>query len=368
MANPTLEHNLDIQHGTLDRIRRRIPPLTYAYTTYDAFNTFFRGNYKDGGKKLKGFIVTDSEGNAGFTNVWSEDTTTIKSITKEYTLPYRHAKVSVAWNTFEESQNQGPEQIFDVLQLKYKAAMRDLVDAMYDAQWIGPSSASDIDSIYGISTWLPLGTDNTAGWTGYQSRYNDAGNTGGAAGTAFDTAGLTSGATTNARYASYYDDHNGNLDETLLQKINEANLVLNFQPPLIPKPLEVDKVTYAAYTSKNVILTLSALYAKLDSNLGPQPPRKGYYNSSATLPGGIPLVWAGPLNTQRDSIYGTDPIFGVNHNLLYPVFLRGWDFKITTDVASNRHLVKEYYIDWGGNIWCENRRHAGYQISKHPAS
>lgn len=358
MADVLYDQNLDINYGTLSRIRRRTPPLTYAYSTYQFYNTFFRGNIKERGKELKGFHVKNpGEENAGFTNVWAEDTTTIKNIVQEYKIPWRHAKVSMAWNEFERSTNApSAEQVFDVWELKYNAAMRDLVDELFKGCLYGPTSATDVDSPYAISTWLALGTDDTAGFTCYTANYRDG------SGTAFNKGGLTCSATANPYFATYYDDHNGNIDDSLLTQINTANLKLNFQPPVIPKKLEVDRVVYAAYTTANVITKLNAFYAKADDNMGYRP--TSHYNTPV-LPGGVPLVYCPPLDlADHTEVYGTDPIFGVNHNLMYPVFLKDWDFAVTRDTVANRHLVKEYFMDLGFNIWNELPRHSGYLISE----
>jgi len=53
MSEITFSQALDIGYGTLWDIRRKKPPLaTYAYSTYQFFNTFFRGNVKTVGKAL----------------------------------------------------------------------------------------------------------------------------------------------------------------------------------------------------------------------------------------------------------------------------------------------------------------------------
>jgi len=373
MSMPTLDHNLDVIHGTLERWLKKQPPLTFAYQTYEFFNTFFSKDVMQvRGKSLKGAVTTGTVGNARASNVWAEDSVIVKNITKTFELDIiKHYMGAMAFNKVEADANaSSPEQIFDATQLQYKNAMREVVEKIYLAAWTGPTSANDVDSMYGIPTWLSLGTSGSAGgYTGYLGRYNDASDTGAAAGTSFAKAGLTSTSSAVPEFASYYIDHDGNLDESLYTSISKLLMVQNFKAPRMIANNGVPMVSHACYTNQDMILTLNALNAKLNANVGAQPNSNGYYPSSGpVLPGGIPTVYVDILNTQRDSIYGKDPLYFVNHKVLYPTVLGNWKFRITEDDATNRHLVKNYFIDYVGQTWCDHPRYAGGLISKHPTA
>lgn len=367
-SEPTLSQNLDIIHGTLEKFMVKDPVINYGYNTYEDFNTIMAKNVMQvTGKKLKGYLTVGTVGNAGFNNPWAEDNLVVKNITKSFEIdPYKHCKGGMAFNDVEASVNMGPEEIFDAVKVQYKKAKIEVIDKIRLAIWTGLTSANDSDNMYSVFDWLSLGTvTSTGGYTGYKGRYND----GSTPGTAFNKGGLTSSASVNSEFASYYADHQGNLDESLIRIINEAMMVQNFKPPVMVEGNNIPKVNYACYTSKNVILTLNQLYAKLNSNVGPNMFGNGYYPLSQTkVPGSIPLVWVDILDTDRDSIYGSDPIVGINHSTLYPVYLKNWNFKITKDKASNRHLVSQYFIDWCGQIWCDAPRYAGFLISDHPSA
>jgi len=367
--DPILSQNLDVVHGTVDRFMTRDPIMSYAYSTYADFNRIYApGIMQITGKSLKGQLVTGTVGNARFQSVHAEDSFTAKNITKEYSLdPYRHCTGGMVFNKAEISANSGPEQIFDVTKLQWRKAKAEVVDAMRAAMWSCLSSADDVSSPASIPYWLRLGTQSsTGGYTGYQSRYND----GSEPGTAFSTAGLTSTAAVNPEFANYYADHEGNLDESLFRLVNEAMMVQNFQgPTVLADAGGVPKVTYAAFTSKNVMLTLNQLMLKLNAQVGPNPISAGYFpTSGATLPGGIPLVWSDILDTENSSLYGTDPIFGVNLNVLYPVYLKDWNFAITWMDNPKKHMEHIGIIDWCGQMWCDAPHYAGYLISNHPSN
>jgi len=369
---PTLAHNLDVIHGTFERYLKKDPPLTFAYETYEFFDKFFNDKVlKTRGKKLKGNVTTGTVGNAKASNVWAKDSVIVKNITKQFELDLiKHYQGAMSYNVVEADANTGPEEIFDATQLQYKNAVREVIEKIYLAAWTGLTSANDVDSMYSIPTWLSLGTNgSTGGYTGYLGRYNDASNTGGAAGTSFAKAGLTSSSTVVPEYASYYIDHDGNLDESLYMSINKLMLVQNFKAPRMLSGHNVPMVSHACYSNQDVILTLNALNAKLNANVGPQPATGGYYPMSGpVLPNGVPVVYVDILNTQRDSVYGKDPLFFVNHNVLYPVCLADWKFRIMKKEDAERHLVQNYFIDYVGQTWCDHPRYAGGLVSQHPGS
>ena len=365
---PILEQNLDVIHGTLEKFMAKEPILVHAYETYEDLNIYMKDHMQVTGDELKGFVTTGTVGNAAWNNPWQKDSLAVKNITKEYSLtPYRHLKGGMAFNKMEVSANSGPERIFDVVKHQYRKAKAEVVDAFRAAMWSCPTGASDVTSPYGIPCWLTVGTQaSTGGWTGYQGRYNDSSTPG----TAFDVAGLNSSSSSVTEYASYYADHEGNLDESMFRILNEALMRQNFKAPTLMDVGDQPKVNYACFTSKNVILTLNQLYFKLNSQVGPNPMGAGYYPLSQTrVPGAIPLVWSDILDTADLQIYGTDPIYGVNMNVLYPVYLKDWNFALSSDDAEGRHLVEQRFIDYGGHpAWCDSRRHAGFLISSHPSN
>ena len=367
-SEPQFEANLDIFHGTLEKFMRKEPILVHAYETYEDMNMYMKDHMQVTGDELKSNVITGTVGNAGFSNPWAKDSLIVKNLTKEYSIsPFKHLKGGMAFNKVEVSANSGPEKIFDVVKMQYRKAKAEVVDAWRAAMWAGPTSASDEDRPYGIPTWLRLGTQaSTGGWTGYTSRYND----GSTPGTSFSTAGLASSASVVPEFASYYADHEGNLDESMFRIFNEALMRQNFKPPTLLDVGTQPKVNYACFTSKNVMLTLNQLYFKLNSDVGPNPMAAGYYPVSNTrVPGSIPLVWSDILDTANVSLYGTDPIYGVNMSMLYPVYLKDWNFALDSDKASDRHLVEQRWIDYAGQVaWCDSPRHAGFLISNHPSN
>jgi len=355
----------DIWNATLQNIVTRMPALaTFAYTKYTWYNMFFQNSHKvKGGDSLEGHITLDSEGNARLVGIWDQDTLEKKNIQRKYTANWRQAKGGMLWNLMETSINSGAEKIYDVLESQYKSAIKDIIETVYLSLLTGPTSATDDTSPNSVNTWLRVGTaSSTGGWTGYQSRYND----GSTPGTAYDTAGLTSSASVNTGWASYYADHLGNIDESLLSLLDDAVRKLGFQAPTVPMTIgqENGLVNFSMYTSNNVIKKLNQFYAKADDNLGYN--RNSHWGTPTFM--SIPFAYCDILDTARTSLYGTDPIFGLNHDMIYPVIHSDWNFKEIQTQDPNRAIVLQKLIYLRYQMWCENPRFAGFLVSQHPSS
>lgn len=368
-GEPVFEQNIDILHATTEKLMIDEPPLNYAHETYEDMAIWMHPQIMQvSGDSLKGFITTGTVGNAKAQNPWAKDNIIVKPITKEYQIsPYRHYQGAMAYNKMDVSANSGAEKIFDVVKLQYRKARAELIDLLRRAYWSGPTSANDLDNMYSIFCWLALGTQaSTGGYTGYKARYND----GSTPGTAFSKGGLTSDASTNPEMANFYIDHQGDLGETLMKYVTRALRRLNFKPPKEVPDAKMGQVNkYAVFTTQNVMDTLNVLYLRLNSNVGPNPGGSGYFPLSATpLPGSIRLVWNDILDTANVSLYGTDPIVGINMNVLYPTYLKDWNMVLTEQTNGDRHLVGEKYIDFGGQTWCDVPSKAGFLLSNHPSN
>jgi hypothetical protein len=364
LSDISIQQAIDLGHSTLQHIQDKKASYTYLYDTYSFFNTFWRTHMKfTGGDELEGHIVLGDEGNAKHTGRWAEDTHNIVNITKKYTLNTVHATTNMSYNLVEADLNRGPERIYDMIETKYDNMCREMVDEVYGKIWLTPANSSDSDNPHGISAWLPLGTDDsTGGWTGYTPKYGN--------GSSYNIGGLTSSATENARWASYYADHNGNLDDSLYVLLDRACRKLNFEGPAQPKALDLNTPgassnfgAFSIYTNDTVLGTLNALNYKNDD-------QSGYRISEhygIPMFKGIPMYYVPMLETADTTRYGTNPIFGINHQLLYPKVLNGWYFRISPPVnraAGNQHLVMSVYCDLEYQVWGKQRRHMGYLISQ----
>jgi len=282
-----------------------------------------------------------------------------------YSVPWVRSSGGMLWNLIEQSINKDAAKIFDVWKSQYDSAVKDIVEDVLAKVLGAPLSSSDGNSPYSIFSWLSVGTASSEGFTGYSAHYDDGVELDSGSKTIFNKGGLACSATSKADWASYYGDHQGNIDDSLLQMMHRANLRLNFQPPIIPKKLPMEKVNFALYTSLNVITKLDAFYRASDDNMGYHP--DGYFGEPTFKR--IPMMYCPPLDTAKTDVYGTDPIVGLNHNVIYPVILRDWDFAIMKRPDANRHVVMGLFMDLVYQVWCNSSpKYAGYLLSQHAAS
>ena len=356
----------DIWNATLQNIVTKMPALaTFAYTSYEFFNVFFRSAHKvKGGDQLEGHITMDSEGNARLVGTWDQDTLTKKNIQKKYTADWRQAKGGMMWNLMETSLNSGSEKIYDVLESQYKSAMKDIIETVYLSLLTGPTDANDVLSPYSVFSWLPFGTaSSTGGWTGYSGHYNDGS---GASAATFNRGGLASSASLNPGWASYFADHAGLIDENLLSLLDTATRKLAFKAPVIPTTVgeENGLVNFSMYTTDNVFKKLNTFYAQSDDNMGYN--RDSHWGTPTFR--SIPFAYCDVLDTARTSVYGTDPVLGINHSNLYPIIHQDWNFKEIQTQDPNRAIVLRKLVYLRYQLWVENPRFAGFLVSQHPSS
>lgn len=356
----------DIWNATLQNIITKEPALaTFAYRKWQLFNKFWQSAQKEtSGDYLEGHITLDSEGNAKLVGIWDQDTLQKKNIQRKYTANWRQAKGGMLWNTMETSLNSGAQKIYNTLAPQYRSAMKDILEAIYLSLVTGPTNANDDLSPNSLNTWLRVGTQaSTGGWTGYRSRYND----GSTPGTAYDTAGLTSSASINSGWASYFADHQGNIDASLLTLIDRAVRKTGFQAPVVPMDPSQGKnglLSYSMYTSDNVIATLNTFFANADDNMGY---REDSHWGTPTFRS-IPFAYVDLFDTARTSLYGTDPIFGINHQNLFPIIDSNWNFKEMVGTDPTRAVVMQRLIYVRYQMWCDDPQNAGFLISNHPSN
>jgi len=357
MENVLLQQATDVMQATLSDYRKELPAMTYLYHSYAAFNRIWESRVKiEGGDFVERFISLHDEGNAKHRGNWEEDTHNVLNIDEKIVANWVTASSNVSWNIVEASINSGAAKIYDVVANKYRNCLREMVDEMYFRMFSTPQTASDKLNPFGVPGWLVQGTDNsTGGFSGYTGRYS-------AAGASFNVGGLASASGTNDRWASYYADHNGSLDETLLVLMDRAMRKCNFTAPMFPQKLDGTKSgdKFTLFSNDNIIGNLNLLYAKSDDQMGY---RIDTHFNVPTFKG-VPLVYVDLLDTAGTYTYGTDPIIGINHELFYPVILSDWDFKIGKPrQRDQQHLVLTVDVDMVYTYICDTRRHAGFLMN-----
>ena len=359
MAAWSLDVATDLARFTYEYIEKELA-LTLKESTYEVFNMLLSNTKDITGKKIRSDINLRDEGNAQhIDNPWQADTFNIENISESAETDWAFATSNVSFNEIELGMNQGPEQIHDLMQSKTENAVREFADEIQPQLVLSPTSAGDKRNISGLSAWLPLGTDGSTGdWNAYSGIYNDG------AGTTFNAGGISSaaGVANNERWASYYADHDGQLGDNLLDLIDAAVLDCGFSNPIHPE--QVGTATswsgYKFITNRNVMLNIRTLLRKADDNLRSLEQYQG-----RSLYNGIVMMYHPTLNTANTTLYGTDPFWGVNMDVLKVYTLRGWKFKKKGPRESDlQHNTIRVFWDLVYNIHTRDRRRAGFLISQ----
>lgn len=348
----------DILQATLPDLVKKRCVLTYLYNNYSFMNSFWKDRMKiAGGDKLQRFITLGDEGNAGHRNRWSEDTHNVDNTDETIEVDWVTLSGNLSWNVIEADMNKGPARIYDKIENKYNNAIREMADVLYPALLSTPTSASDKDRPHGIPCWLSYGAAaGTGSWAAYSAHYNDG------SATTYNAGGLSSSATDKPRWANYYADHNNDLDDSLLVLLDRACRKLNFQGPQLGRSLTKESGNFSLYSNDSVIGSLNLLYAKADDQMGA---RVNQHFGDHPIFKGMTFQYVDVLDTADTDTYGTNPIFGVNHNLLYPCVLNNWDMKIGKPRQRDKqHLVLTVDMDIVYAIICEDRRRAGFLITE----
>lgn len=359
MAAWSLDVARDLARFTYEYIDNELA-LTMKESTYEVFNMMLSGDKPITGKKIRSDINLKDEGNAQhIENPWQADTFNIENISESAETNWTFATSNVSFNEIELDMNSGPEQIHDYMQAKVENTVREFADLIQPQLVLSPTSATDRSNINGLSAWLPLGTNGSTGdWNAYSGIYNDG------AGTTFNAGGIASaaGVGNNSRWASYYCDHEGVLGDAFLDKLDRAVLDCGFTNPIHPE--QVGTATnwggFKFITNRNVILNIQNLLRKADDNLRSLDNYQGraIYN-------GIVLMYHPTLNTANTTLYGTDPFWGVNMDVLKVYTLRGWKFKKKGPTESDlNHNTIRVFWDLVYNIHTRDRRRAGFLISQ----
>jgi len=356
----TIEQAIDLGHATLARMRRENLQLTFNTPEFALYNRWFREAERDSGDCVKEFITLQDTGNAKMISLWEEDTHNTVNTDHEIKVDWVHATTNMTYSRIEVAMNKGNKvRLYNYLAGKQKNMFRELAEMLQLRLVLSPTSASDSKNPHGMAAWLSLGTDDSAGgFTGYKGRYNDG------SGTQYAVGGITASATVNPRWASYYADHNGRFGDNIVDLLSTAFRKTHFIPPVVPQSVAKETTfdKYNMYTNDYVLRQMEALARAQDDKIGPDLSKY----MGRTFFKGVPFQYLSELDTARANLYGTNPIFGVNHDHFKVVVLKENDFVISkpTPLGHHSHNLLSVAVDVSFACICDNRQAAGFLISQ----
>lgn len=356
----SVDEAIDLGYATLARRKKDNLQMTFDTVSLELFNRWFKNAERDSGDCIKEYITLRDTGNAKMISLWEEDTHNVVNTDAEIKVDWVHATTNMTYNRIELAMNKGDKlRVYRYLDGKQKNMFREFAEMLQLKLVLSPTGSTDKKNPHGMASWLSLGTDGSSGgFTGYSGVYNDG------SGTTYDVGGISSSASVNPRWASYYADHDGNFGDNLVDLLSSAVRKTDFRPPLIPQKIaeNTNFAQYVMYTNDYVLRQIEALARAQDDAIGADLSK--YYGMVVFH--GIPFFYLPELDTARSTLYGTNPIFGLNHQHFKVVVLRANDFVIgkPTPLTHQSHNIISVPCDVSFACICDNRQKAGFLISQ----
>ena len=353
----------DLLMATLGKFEKDRFQLTLTHQTYEVLNQWFKSDkvVYDGGDRVEWYVQLDDSQNASQTRLYDTDNVNVPQVMRQAYANWTHAKTSWAFDVRELAMNKGNStRIYNLLRSRVAASYKDMADKLEELAWQTPTGATDDLNPTGIFGYLCQGTDGQTGdWDGYSPNYWTTSSS------TFNSGNLACSSTSNTRWANYYADHDGNLDDSLLKIMRRAIRKTKFQTPVVAgKALDPESgfSKFRLYTTSAVLDEWEELATKSDDRLGAD---LGKYAGAVTFKN-MPLIWVDSLDTAKTYVYGKNPIIGVNHNHFYPIVLADNNFRITKPTPkSDAHNVLQGFVDVTYQYVCNNRRTGGFLVSEY---
>ncbi len=360
----TFEMARDIGLATLKGFHKNALQMTHALTTVELYNTWIKKAEKRQGKKITDFVTLKDTGNAKGTGIsgWEKDTTNTVNTDEESEVKWVGATTNMEYSVVDIAINQGSAvEINNMLKSKNDNMYREFAELLQTKFVLSPTSAKDDNAPHGLASWLALGdADSKGAFTGYLGRYNDG------SGTTYNLGGIESSSTVNSRWASFYGDHSGNLADILISRLFRAVTKTKFIVPMEPKAIDKNNVfgpnNFRLYTNMNVLENLEALRRKTDDGISPDLAK----HANTTVYKGIPFIYVEELDTARTTLYGTDPVYGTNHDYFKLAQLAGRGFVLgSPQRRDEQHKIIKITLDYEYAVRCINRQRGGFLLSQH---
>ena len=350
---PLTEEDLpDLIIGTLKNFGDRKPTQIAAqYQQYTFSEVLKKDKMKIGhGTAINEKVVVSTGGAARRTGLGQKDNVNIGAVLQEINVPFRRYDTHAAHEIREMLENRDESQLADIIKVRDDMAMLDLWELLEEDYWSTPADSNDKEKMWGVPFWIQkaktgYATDEPFGFLG--------GNPGGFSGGA---GGLDVATYPNWRNGcfKYTDISHSDFSEAMCDTFRH----INFKSPVSEKGyMSSTGRRYRIFTNARVLRRLETLMKGSNDNLGADFAK--YMNQVVFK--GLMIQWVPLLDSDTD-----DPVYMVDTDVMYPVVLRGDDFRRSKPrPAADQHNVMVQFIDLSVNTVCRNRRQCavGVQVA-----
>ncbi len=311
------------------------------YQDYFCLNLLFQPKKRktQGGKSIFHPMQFTQSDTARHTALYGEKSTTVTDLASSITCPWRFTENDTAWDLDEVAMNAGREQIVDLINMRRSDMYLGLYELLEDAIFKTPTSGSDVLTPYGIPVWVVYNA--TDGFTGGDPTYPS----GGAGGVA--TAD-------EANWKNYSFTYTSVTDDDLVLHMRRAAKAIRWRSPTKVAGSNMARSPKQVFTTTENTLSMETLASQRNDNLGTD---FAIYMDEAMWKR-HPIRNVERLDDTTDLNVPSDPIYMLNTDFIYPVFLQGRGFKESAPIhlKETQPTVVRLDLRMAWNLICTSRR------------
>ena len=263
-------------------------------------------------------------------------------------MPWRHGEETCAIDKRERTMNSGEAMVIDEVELELQHMYQRVCDSCETPALAAPPGPSDNLNEVGIPYYLNCPSNANGTFCGVVPAGYTAGT---------DLIAGIDPQTTHPRYRNYANLYTDFTPDNLGVIISNMFLAISFNPPPKGKDdgtsIDALRCYLGNETRTNLELMATAQNDRLGNDILPM------FASSmmkGITPTPIPLLGGGANEPSAAAAVNSFPMFFVNHNLLYPVFLPGERFAEEGPLPIPMSKMIHWHISWSYNWECKSRR------------
>lgn len=335
MAKLTAKDIVDLVASTLDDLGRlKFQNIAQNLQSYEVMSKWLKRDKLtfDSGIGIQRTLMNKLSGAAAHVGLLDEDKVNIPDVLDQMNVPWRHAQTSWAFIYQETLMNRGEAMILNVVKPRRASSLIDLADELEEKAWSAPDVA-DKTSPYGIPYWIVKNA--TTGFNG------------GLPGSHTTIAGVN--LTDSPNFKNYTAQYVSVSKSDLVKKLRTAYRKCQFKSPVTINDYRGSMgQRYRNYVNESLMSAFEDIGESQNENLGRDI---ASMDNTMTFRGN-PIIWIPYLDADT-----TDPIYGIDHSVFYPVCLKG-DYLRESEAmkAPNQHNVFQIFVDLTYNYLCVDRR------------
>jgi len=344
----------DLVNNTLHKFDKdRWTDISLELQQYFAYDNMLLGERigVDGGDQLQWQVKVRNTGSAKNTGMYAVDDVKVSDVSKSCLLPWTKQTCNMGYDVDEPAFNTPDAvRILALIKLRRHDALTSYAELMEQNFWGYPANLTDESELVkprGVPYWIVK--NSSKGFEGLAQ----SGHT--------TVAGLNP--STYNMWRNWTDTYKVIDKHDLVRKLREACTKCKFKAPVpYPSTTNTSAPRYVMPTTYEVISKFEEIVESQNSNLG---------NDIASKDGQVlfrrtPFIWVPYLDNAAGAatVYGANPIYGINKDSFSMVFKRG-SFMRRSPVltAPEQHTVRHIHWDTWMQFRCVDRR-GNFHISQ----